>query len=814
MKKKTLFLLIIAILVILVGCDNKNNEFAITIQGPDNIETSYSIDYTAYIGDEKLSNDEVLWTISNKDTATLYKNQITGVNKGTIILSVVLKSDGTKVGTKIINVIDPLVTSLRIVGETKVNAGEEILLNVVVSPSDSKEVVKWSVDDPTLATLSSEETDNNSGVLLKGVSGGYVKVTATSASICTSFTVLVKGNVQEIKMYNSTNLAIGQVEKLEFNIDDAVVTLGDNDSFIYDAGNLVALKPGQGTLKVTSVLSNISATFEVYVTQDATETSSLDYVNDYDINSIIENMSIEEKVGQMLALSINYADTFIIDDQGIGLTKNKSDYDYDSAYLNEYIEKYHYGTYMFTPELFEGGENVKEGIDAIQTLSTESNNNIGSFMATNYNAYLYYVYDNYTSEYLSNYITQAAIGATSLEEAYEYYKNKSEELEALGINIANDGGFSIINDIKNCFSFNMQREIEFSRIALGGLATNNIILAPTIGENNFYYKKYATLESTDLLIQKGIEASCPVLSIYDNSECNSGYDTMAEKIRDEYNYDGVLFDESSEFIRRLYNSSDYDAFNCHAIILSDIKSGIDIIPIYFNGTNARNSNFTVLSSAIDMIIDDVETGVLSIDIINAAVERILSLKAEKGIIDTDGADFDYVLDASHQELIDEMSKKAICVDGEFSGLDKTKKVYVFSDRGWYSSDNFASYFEENADTFGYNDVVCNKTYDALLGDTYDINTEDQVVLYFNNENNYYQIFNDGEYQGKWAGIDDVIAKVEQYTNNIILISPNSEFISEYDEFVRIYTYNTESDSYSNLIEIFNTGISYGKNPYE
>ncbi|MFA6843123.1 MAG: Ig-like domain-containing protein, partial [Bacilli bacterium] len=222
MKKKTLFLLIIAILVILVGCDNKNNEFAITIQGPDNIETSYSIDYTAYIGDEKLSNDEVLWTISNKDTATLYKNQITGVNKGTIILSVVLKSDGTKVGTKIINVIDPLVTSLRIVGETKVNAGEEILLNVVVSPSDSKEVVKWSVDDPTLATLSSEETDNNSGVLLKGVSGGYVKVTATSASICTSFTVLVKGNVQEIKMYNSTNLAIGQVEKLEFNIDDAV----------------------------------------------------------------------------------------------------------------------------------------------------------------------------------------------------------------------------------------------------------------------------------------------------------------------------------------------------------------------------------------------------------------------------------------------------------------------------------------------------------------------------------------------------------------------------------------------------------------
>lgn len=165
--KKFIFLLLILISVVLVGC--KQVEPTITMNDDDKnitlvVDSEKKVEVTVH---KKFT---VEWSSENASVATVTDGTIKAVSVGTANIIVKIKDEDVQETIKVTVVYaDP--TGISISGNEKVELNEEITLTATITPSLAEQKVDWESSEPTIASV-----DSNGKV--KGLAVGETTITA------------------------------------------------------------------------------------------------------------------------------------------------------------------------------------------------------------------------------------------------------------------------------------------------------------------------------------------------------------------------------------------------------------------------------------------------------------------------------------------------------------------------------------------------------------------------------------------------------------------------------------------------------------
>lgn len=223
----------------------------------------------------------VVWTSSNKKVATVANGVVTGVAKGTAVITC-KSTDGSGVyATYTVTVKQP-VTSIKISSKKNyVFVGKTLALKASVAPKTANSrKVKWSTSNKKIATVSSK------GVV-KGRKAGTVTITCKAADgsgIVATYAVTVKNPVKAITVKNGKKKINGKTIKIKkgnalalslvvgpSTATDKTVTWKSSKAKIATvnpAGVITAVRPGTVTITVkANDGSGKKATFKVKVTK-------------------------------------------------------------------------------------------------------------------------------------------------------------------------------------------------------------------------------------------------------------------------------------------------------------------------------------------------------------------------------------------------------------------------------------------------------------------------------------------------------------------------------------------------------------------
>ncbi|MCH2044689.1 MAG: Ig-like domain-containing protein, partial [Saprospiraceae bacterium] len=149
--------------------------------GTTNIPTGIQLQMEATILPTNATDPSITWTVAN-GTGTATINSVTGVltagTQGTVTVTATA-NDGSGITGSTVILIDPvLITNLTVQGQggqTSINTlGGNLQMEAIVIPANaSNQLLTWSIDDPSLALISSNG-------LLTALANGTVTVTATT----------------------------------------------------------------------------------------------------------------------------------------------------------------------------------------------------------------------------------------------------------------------------------------------------------------------------------------------------------------------------------------------------------------------------------------------------------------------------------------------------------------------------------------------------------------------------------------------------------------------------------------------------------
>jgi len=186
-KKILVILLMIFTLSALTACNLFNPLKSITIVGSDSLEIDQTLQLN--IETEPINTAvSVNWSSSNIEVVTVDEDgNITGLSKGTVIITATSKTDVNISDTIEIKVVDVTIESISISGLSQVYEGGQITIRHTVNPSHASQEVIYTSSDEVIATV------DDSGVIT-GLSQGQATITITSTvdqSITKDFTVTV-----------------------------------------------------------------------------------------------------------------------------------------------------------------------------------------------------------------------------------------------------------------------------------------------------------------------------------------------------------------------------------------------------------------------------------------------------------------------------------------------------------------------------------------------------------------------------------------------------------------------------------------------
>jgi hypothetical protein len=196
-KSKMKFLFILLSLISFNSCGNEEEApilvGSIEING-EYINNGLSSQLMAVILPENTTNQEVTWSVSNEQIATVSSTGLlTAVANGTVTVSAVAKDGSGVTGTRLFGVSGHIVDveSVQINGQN-VTDGLPTQYSVTITPSNaSYSEIEWSVSDSNIAFI------NNEGILTP-LNNGTVKIKATmkqDISIFAELQVVISGYI-------------------------------------------------------------------------------------------------------------------------------------------------------------------------------------------------------------------------------------------------------------------------------------------------------------------------------------------------------------------------------------------------------------------------------------------------------------------------------------------------------------------------------------------------------------------------------------------------------------------------------------------
>lgn len=373
-----------------------------------------------------------------------------------------------------------------------------------------------------------------------------------------------------------------------------------------------------------------------------------------DIDSLIESMTLKEKIGQMIIVEFRNYDEERTDFNKTPILELPKDYGNALANLN-------LGGIILFQEACSSSSQIVKLIDDAQIARTskDSLNKIPLLVGIDQEGG--YINRLQTGSKL---IGNMALAATNNPENAEIAGTIiSEELASLGFNFDLAPVVDINSNPDNpvigvrSFSDNSDKVIEFSKNFIQGLNKNNIISAikhfPGHGDTSVdshnglptVLKTYEELKEVELkpfksLIEAGTEVILTAHIQYPNIETETYFSNKLQEeiylpatlsktmikdiLRDDLNYDGVIISDS------LYMGAISSNFDKDEAAMLAINAGVDILlmPIFIECKEDLLELENYISSIENMVLDNK----ISEDTINEHVRRILSLKQNHNLL--------------------------------------------------------------------------------------------------------------------------------------------------------------------------------------
>ncbi|WP_340082074.1 glycoside hydrolase family 3 protein [Terribacillus sp. FSL K6-0262] len=369
-----------------------------------------------------------------------------------------------------------------------------------------------------------------------------------------------------------------------------------------------------------------------------------------DVKAIVDGMSVEQKVGQMLMPDFrNWQEQG--ESKATGFTEMNDE-------VGSIIQKYHLGGVILFAENVVGTEQTVRLIDGLQNASPE----LPLFITIDQEGGIVTRLQTGT-----NLPGNMALGATRSEKyAYQTGKIIGEELSSLGVNVNFGPSLDVNNNPDNpvigvrSYSSNPELVSKLGIETIQGLQRQNVAATakhfPGHGDtatDSHYGLPLVThdkdrLQTVELLpFQNAIDEGVDMIMTahvqfpaFDDTTYISKKDgqeilvpaTLSKKVltgllREEMGFEGVIVTDA------LNMKAISDNFGQEEAVVLALKSGVDIalMPAQVNSLEMEKN----LASVYDAVIEAIESGELPMEQVNASVERILKLKEKRGILDPD-----------------------------------------------------------------------------------------------------------------------------------------------------------------------------------
>ena len=430
----------------------------------------------------------------------------------------------------------------------------------------------------------------------------------------------------EIRLSGKTNIEMGEHANISAEFigkGSKEIVWKSSNSNIVDVyhGIVLGLQCGTSIITATSVLDDsvygsIEITVSKYISAEPTK-EQLDRVN-----SIIDKMSLSQKVGQM----------FFVGFSGTSMPSN----------LSNAITNYNFGNVIYMGQNVSNTSTLASMSNAIQNKMVSSNLVPGFISTDQEGGNVARIKSGGT-----HFISQMAIAATNdPNNAYLEGLAVGKELNSYGINM----DFAPVLDVNNnpdnpiigirSYSDNPLIASLFGNNFIKGLQESGTIACPkhfpghgntavdshyglpiiTSSMNELYQVELAPFISA---IKNGVDAIMTTHIIFEAIDTKYPA-TLSEKVltgllRNELNYKGLIITDGMQMdaIRKYFGTSDVTSVQA-------IKAGVDIL-LY----TSLNDPMTAHTA----IIKAVKNGEITEERINESVRRILLAKLERGILD-------------------------------------------------------------------------------------------------------------------------------------------------------------------------------------
>ncbi len=371
-----------------------------------------------------------------------------------------------------------------------------------------------------------------------------------------------------------------------------------------------------------------------------------------DVKAIVEGMSVEQKVGQMLMPDFrNWQKQG--ESKATGFTEMNDE-------VGSIIQKYHLGGVILFAENVVGTEQTVRLIDGLQDASPE----LPLFITIDQEGGIVTRLQTGT-----NLPGNMALGATRSEKyAYQTGEIIGKELSSLGVNVNFGPSLDVNNNPDNpvigvrSYSSNPELVSKLGIQTIKGLQRTDIGATakhfPGHGDtatDSHYGLPLVThdkdrLHAVELLpFQNAIDEGVDMIMTahvqfpaFDDTTYISKKDgqeilvpaTLSKKVltgllREEMGFEGVIVTDA------LNMKAIADNFGQEEAVVLALKSGVDIalMPAQVNSLEMEEN----LASVYNAMLEAIESGDLPMEQVNASVERILKLKEKRGILTPDNA---------------------------------------------------------------------------------------------------------------------------------------------------------------------------------
>lgn len=715
MKNKIKIVLLIFIMLLITGCDNKQNPMH--IECDNQLVIDETLELNVYYNNEIIPIENLQWSLSDYNIATIYDNILYGKNLGSVVVTVLDITNPTHYCAKRVEIVEPMVTDIIIAGPSEVIVTKEINLEATVKPDKITSKVIWESSNQEIILV-----DNGT---VFGVKEGSAEVIVKCDNYEVRHKVTVLPKPSSITITGNNNIGVNEISFFTFNIDEEVQLISDNEEIVKTVDNsIVGIAPGKAIVTAISKENeNIKGTIEVTVINKTIETIEMTQEEREQINLILENMTLKQKVGEMLnvgILGVNYEwgpQLKIEAATGLPYVQFGREDQNKEESLVDLLSSYNIGNFTVYDICGQSKENLMLATQTLKDLG-KKNTGINPFI---------------TIESPGGYIMDAIVSmptnqamATAPNKTIEDINNLyASELQALGIN-------SVLNCYLNnntesstslfMYGSDMSNALVTASIVDKAYKKNNVILISDLSiynaDENVYNLENIVAKDYKLLsgiIQNGSQIiSIPYEQYYKENDEIKSYplackEFITDYLRNKLNYQGIIMLDDASLSTISY---DYDFPNK---VIEAINQGVDMIEFDISlslmgdrwNNDFRNEAYKMLG-LYSHIYNAVENGTITEDRLNEAVTRILLTKIRNNITnDAEITDFNF---AKVEKTINDYKTDFITLHGDAT-ISKKDKVLIISESNsaTYTTNSLGDCLKKGLEQKGYSDISVSHT---------------------------------------------------------------------------------------------------------